>query len=77
LPDYTYGTATTLPWAVDFGDGVRRHPVQLYESAAMILFLIVYLRAIARGSQLFLRQGFYLFIGWYALQRFVWEFFKP
>jgi len=43
----------------------------------MILFLIVYLRAIARGSQLFLRQGFYLFVGWYALQRFVWEFFKP
>jgi prolipoprotein diacylglyceryltransferase len=77
LPDYTYGTPTALPWAVDFGDGVRRHPVQLYESAAMILFLIVYLSEIARGSQLFLRQGFYLFVGWYALQRFVWEFLKP
>jgi phosphatidylglycerol---prolipoprotein diacylglyceryl transferase len=77
LPDYTYGTATTLPWAVDFGDGVRRHPVQLYESAAMILFLVVYLRGIAHGSQLFLRHGFYLFVGWYALQRFVWEFLKP
>jgi phosphatidylglycerol:prolipoprotein diacylglycerol transferase len=43
----------------------------------MILFLIVYLRGIAHGSQLFLRQGFYLFVGWYALQRFVWEFLKP
>jgi len=32
--------------------------VQLYESAAMILFLIVYLSEIARGSQLFLRQAF-------------------
>ena len=23
LPDYTYGTPTSLPWGVDFGDGVR------------------------------------------------------
>ena len=77
LPDYTYGTPTDLPWGVDFGDGIRRHPAQLYESAAMAAFLVVYLIAIARGSQLFLRQGFYLFVGWYALQRFVWEFLKP
>jgi prolipoprotein diacylglyceryltransferase len=77
LPDYTYGTPTDLPWGVDFGDGIRRHPVQLYESAAMAAFLIVYLVGVARGSQLFLRQGFYLFVGWYALQRFVWEFLKP
>ena len=77
LPDYTYGTPTDLPWGVDFGDGISRHPVQLYESAAMAAFLIVYLIAIARGSPLFLRQGFYLFAGWYALQRFVWEFIKP
>jgi phosphatidylglycerol:prolipoprotein diacylglycerol transferase len=77
LPDYTYGTPTNLPWGVDFGDGIARHPVQLYESAAMAAFLVVYLVAIARGSQLFLRQGFYLFVGWYALQRFAWEFLKP
>ena len=32
LPDFTYGTPSTLPWAVDFGDGIARHPVQLYES---------------------------------------------
>jgi uncharacterized radical SAM superfamily Fe-S cluster-containing enzyme len=62
---------------VDFGDGVPRHPVQLYESAATLAFLAVYLRAIACGSPLFLRHGFYLFVGFYALQRFVWEFFKP
>jgi len=77
LPDYTYGTPTDLPWGVDFGDGIPRHPVQLYESAAMAAFVVVYLFAIARGSPLFLRQGFYLFVGWYALQRFVWEFLKP
>ncbi|HWA90161.1 MAG TPA: prolipoprotein diacylglyceryl transferase family protein [Rhizomicrobium sp.] len=77
LPDYTYGTPTALPWGVDFGDGVARHPVQLYESAAMLLFLIVYLGEIARGSALFRGRGFYLFVGWYACQRFAWEFLKP
>ena len=35
LPDFTYGTPTALPWAVDIGDGVPRHPVQVYESLAM------------------------------------------
>lgn len=35
LSDRTYGTPTTLPWGVDFGDGIPRHPTQLYE----ILFL--------------------------------------
>lgn len=77
LPDYTYGTPTSMPWGVDFGDGIARHPVQLYESAAMLLFLLVYLRAVARGSALFRDSGFHLFVGWYALQRFAWEFLKP
>lgn len=77
LPDYTYGTPTHLPWGVDFGDGVARHPVQLYESAAMLLFLAAYLPALATDSLLVRRRGFYLFVGWYALQRFAWEFLKP
>ncbi len=77
LPDFTYGTATSLPWGVDFGDHVSRHPVQLYESFAVLAFLVVYLREISRGNEFVLRQGFYLFVGWYALQRFAWEFLKP
>jgi phosphatidylglycerol:prolipoprotein diacylglycerol transferase len=35
LVDETYGVATTLPWGVDFGDGLRRHPTQLYEIVAL------------------------------------------
>jgi phosphatidylglycerol:prolipoprotein diacylglycerol transferase len=31
LADDTYGNPTTMPWGVDFGDGVRRHPTQLYD----------------------------------------------
>ena len=37
LADMTYGTPTSLPWAVDFGDGVPRHPTQLYEIAFVLL----------------------------------------
>ena len=33
MADGTYGTATALPWGVDFGDGIPRHPTQLYEIA--------------------------------------------
>lgn len=36
LPDNTYGTPTTLPWGVNFGDGIARHPTQLYE----LIFLV-------------------------------------
>jgi hypothetical protein len=30
-----------------------------------------------RGNEAVLRTGFYLFVGVYAGQRFVWEFLKP
>jgi len=40
LTDGTYGTATALPREVDFGDGVGRHPAQLYEIVAMILLYL-------------------------------------
>jgi prolipoprotein diacylglyceryl transferase len=37
-----YGSPSSLPWAVDFGDGIPRHPTQLYESMFMfILFFIL------------------------------------
>ena len=36
LSDNTYGTPTNLPWAVNFGDGIPRHPTQLYE----IIFIL-------------------------------------
>ena len=77
LDDMTYGTPTALPWGVDFGDGVRRHPVQLYESATMAAFLVAFLVLLQRRDETIRRTGFYLFVGLYALQRFGWEFLKP
>ena len=77
LDDFTYGTPTTLPWGHDFGDGVARHPVQLYESAAMAAFAIGYVVAVARRNHFVIANGFYLALGYYGLQRFIWEFLKP
>jgi phosphatidylglycerol:prolipoprotein diacylglycerol transferase len=77
LGDETYGVPTNLPWAVELGDGVPRHPVQLYESLAMLAFLGVYLLALRRRARWTRDRAFYLFILCYAAQRFAWEFLKP
>ncbi len=44
LYDGTYGLPTQLPWGVDFGDGVPRHPTQLYEWLMALLALITWPR---------------------------------
>ncbi len=77
LADRTYGVPTALPWAVDLGDGIGRHPVQVYESAAMAAFLIAYLIGLARRAPWAMRRGFYVAVAWYGAQRFAWEFLKP
>lgn len=75
LGDQTYGTPTALAWGHDFGDGIPRHPVQLYESAAMAGFLALFL--LTRRRPFVAANAFYLMAGFYALQRFGLEFLKP
>lgn len=77
LADYTYGAPARVPWAVDIGDGVGRHPVQLYEAAAMALFVAAFVRARLRGARWAQAHAFHALIIVYALQRFGWEFLKP
>ena len=77
LDDYTYGIATHVAWSVDFGDGIQRHPVQLYESLTMLVFLLILFISYPKQRIFWQQKGFYLFILIYAGQRFVWEFLKP
>ena len=77
LEDFTYGSPTALPWGVDFGDGVLRHPVQLYESIAMGITGALLLLGFARRKAWLLSNGFYVVAAIYGLQRFAWEFLKP
>jgi phosphatidylglycerol:prolipoprotein diacylglycerol transferase len=70
-----YGLPTTLPWGVDFGDGVARHPTQLYEAAfhGGMAFLLSRLR----GEGRYPRQLMKLYILSYLLYRFATEFIRP
>ncbi len=77
LDDNTYGIPTTLPWGHDFGDGIPRHPVALYECLSMAAFLVLAFAVMARRAPVFMGRGFYLMVGFYAAQRFGWEFLKP
>ena len=74
LPDGTYGSATRLPWGVDLGDGIARHPVALYESAFMLLLAASLVRLRTR-----LRRGeaFKLFMVSYLAFRLAADGLKP
>lgn len=92
LDDYTYGAPTQLPWGVDFGDGIRRHPTQLYETVFLLVFIPVLYwagrniarahEALASGSQSWPRRfqpgdAFKLFMVGYFTFRLVCDTFKP
>lgn len=74
LADGTYGTPTSLPWGVDFGDGLRRHPTQLYEVGFALAFMAVALLVRKR-----LPQGglWRLFLGAYCAWRLGIDGLKP
>jgi len=74
LPDGTYGTATTLPWGVDLGDGIARHPTALYESLFMIVFGVCLFRLQSRFER---GQLFNLFMAGYLAFRLVIDTIKP
>ena len=75
LSDRTVGVATYLPWGVDFGDGIPRHPTQLYE----IGFLAVLALLIWRRRQTAYRSGelFQIYLTSYLGFRFLIDFVKP
>jgi phosphatidylglycerol---prolipoprotein diacylglyceryl transferase len=73
LADDTYGKPTSLPWAVNLGDGIGRHPVQVYE----IPFLILLGMAVSMRRPLPEGMRFRIFLGSYLAWRVVIDFWKP
>jgi prolipoprotein diacylglyceryltransferase len=74
--EQTFGNPSHLPWAIDLGDGIYRHPVTLYE----ILFLTVLWIALYQVKKNFtLQQGalFKLFLISYLIFRFLLDVIKP
>lgn len=70
-----YGAATTMPWGVDFGDGVYRHPTQIYETAFHFVAANGLLMLQRRG--LFRLQRFKLYLLSYFIYRFGSEYLRP
>jgi phosphatidylglycerol---prolipoprotein diacylglyceryl transferase len=76
LDDNTYGLPANLPWAVDFGDGISRHPTQIYEIlflVAVLLPVLVYLTRRPHGEG----DVFKIFMIGYLAFRLGLEFLKP
>ena len=87
LTDGTHGLPSSLPWAVDFGDGVPRHPVNLYEIIFLAALCVAIWRLETRAKT---RPGsdtsitplpdgarFKIFLTGYLLWRFFAEWLKP
>ena len=75
LADNTFGLPTALPWGVDFGDGIRRHPAQLYELGFLLFMGGVFAWRMRTGRQAGCMFSQFMF-GYLAF-RFVIEFIKP
>jgi len=76
LDDGTFGIPSNLPWAINFGDGIRRHPTNLYE----ILFwcmLWAGLLFVEKRHHLVNGARFKIFLASYLVFRFMDEFIKP
>ena len=75
MADDTYGKPTGLPWGVDFGDGVARHPTQAYE----IVFLLMLAAFLSWRTRKPHREGalFRIFLAAYLAWRLVIDFLKP
>ncbi|WP_449417385.1 prolipoprotein diacylglyceryl transferase [Phormidium nigroviride] len=75
LSDRTYGIATNSPWGVDFGDGIYRHPTQLYE----IIFLVILMAFLRIRSRYQRQEGdlFKFYMIAYLGFRFIIDFIKP
>lgn len=75
LSDDTCGTPTSLPWGVNFGDGIARHPTQLYEIVFLVVLAVMLWRMLRRSHV----DGdvFKAFMVSYAAWRLAVDFIKP
>jgi len=75
LEDGTVGIPSSLPWAIDFGDGIRRHPTNLYE---ILFWLVLWLSLWLYERKYRFSNGsrFKVFMVSYLIFRFAVEFIK-
>ena len=76
LNDGTFGNPTQLPWGIDFGDGITRHPTQLYDMLFVLIWggLIISLKMKLRHKA---GLSFKLYLSGYLCWRLVIDSIKP
>jgi prolipoprotein diacylglyceryltransferase len=75
LADDTCGTPTSLPWGVNFGDGIPRHPTQIYEIVFLLLLAVLLHRYNTREH--INGRAFRIFMAAYLGWRVLVDFIKP
>jgi phosphatidylglycerol:prolipoprotein diacylglycerol transferase len=75
VEDESYGLPTGLPWGVNFGDGIARHPTQVYE----VIFLAGLGALLVLGLRVTTAVGdrFKVFMVGYLAFRLLVDFIKP
>ena len=78
LEDGTVGNPTKLLFGINFGDGITRHPTQLYEIIFFIILLFLYFK-FYKSVKLIYPNGFLfkMFIFLYFMFRLIIDFIKP
>jgi len=74
--EQTYGLPTDLPWAMDLGDGVLRHPTALYE-IVFLLLLWLFIWGIEKRYTLVNGARFKIFLISYFVYRLIIESIRP
>lgn len=75
IDEPVFGRETSFFMGMDLGDGLKRHPVALYEMMYMVLLFFLFIRI--RKKELVNGDRFKLFMVLYFLYRFGIEFIKP
>ena len=72
----TYGIASSLPWAMNLGDGILRHPVTLYEICYLLLTGL-FIRQLQNKYLMAPGAAFKVLMICYFFFRFFLDFIKP
>jgi prolipoprotein diacylglyceryltransferase len=75
LEDHTHGIATSLPWGIDFGDGIKRHPTQLYDIMVLLMMAGVFVVHGRRRRPHHNSSGEGRMFRWFMLGYLSWRFF--
>ena len=76
INEFTYGKVTTFFMGMDLGDGLKRHPIALYELVFLIV-LFLFLKRLQKQNIFENGNLFQYFMILYFSFRFMIEFLKP